>query len=298
MGEALKSNKKRPFYKKKRYWILGVFAITLFFSYRFLELRQSDATFLSELGNNVLDYEPEVGYVRSGNRKMRYFSIGNKNLPTLVFVHGAPSSSSFWTPFLQDSQLLSVARLVAIDRPGYGYSNFGKTLTSIEQQAKLLHKVIEELGLDSVFLHGSSYGGTLVARYAMDYPDKVGGALLQSASLEPGAETIYDITYPTNVWPLNEMIPTTFKVANEEKLSHQSELEKMKVRWKNIKSKLYILHGEADDLIFVSNAHFAKQMAINAKGVFIQTIKNRGHDLMWTETQLLKSVIQKMIAEK
>jgi len=278
----------RKFFKK-RYIALLIVIGFLVFAYDFLELRYDDGQFIEYLEENNFDYKPQVGYINRDKRRIRYVEIGNDSLPLLVFIHGAPSSSAFWRSYLKDSTLLSNAKLLAVDRPGYGYSNFGKSLTSVKKQAELLSEVIElkSKAHNKIILLGSSYGGTVAARIGMDFPDLVDGIIFQSSSLAPGEETTYWVTYPTSRWPLKWLIPTTFKVANEEKLSHRNELEKMEPFWSRIDAKCVILHGDQDELVYPSNAMYAKSNLINASIINLKLITGRGHDLTWTERNLI-----------
>ena len=283
--------------RKKRFYLLLFFIGFLVFVFNFLELRMSDASFVEYLSQNPYGLEAEVHYYKEGKDQVRYVEIGHDSLPLVVFIHGAPSSSAFWRNFLIDSSLLQNAKLLAVDRPGYGYSNFGRPETSIERQAELIAKVICEKrdAHSQIILHGSSYGGTLSVRLAMDYPELVDGMLLQSASVAPGKEKTYPITYYTNHWTTAWAIPRALHVANEEKLSRKEELDKMTPFWKNIQSATIILHGLADGLIYPENATFAKERLVNARFVELQLFKENGHDLLWTQPELLKTSILKLI---
>lgn len=283
--------------KKKRFYVVALLIIALTFIYPFLELRMSDEHLTDELSNNPLGYEAQVSHKTVDNRNIRYVEIGADSLPLIVFIHGAPSSSSFWLSYMTDSLLLSKAKLLAIDRPGYGYSGFGMTVTSLKEQAKLVAPIIREKRKThtKIIIHGSSYGGTLTARLAMDFPELMDGVIFQSASLAPGKETTYWLTYPTNTWPLKWLIPTTIRVANEEKLSHRLELKKMEPLWHKIKSFVTILHGEEDTLIYPENATYAKDKLINAANLNLTMAKNSGHDLAWTQRKLIIDSILEML---
>lgn len=53
-----------------------------------------------------------------------------------------------------------MARVIAADRPGYGYSGFGKLYLSYYTQAALLAPIIKKYGANrKLILVGSSYGG-------------------------------------------------------------------------------------------------------------------------------------------
>ena len=279
--------------RRKRFYLSISFVGVFIYAYDFLELRSSDGALRAYLNKNVFEYEARVAYQGEKDQRIRYVEIGSDSLPLLVFVHGAPSSLSFWRTFLKDSMLLSHFKVLAFDRPGYGYSGFGKTVTSLAKQAALVAPVLmsKRAVHSKIVLLGSSYGGTLVARLAMDYPELVDGLVFQSSSLAPGEETTYWITYPTSHWSLRWLLPTTFRVANAEKLSHGHELEEMIPLWPKIKASCIILHGDDDGLIYPSNAYFAARNLVNASFVKLSIIEGRGHDLAWTERDLIINAV-------
>ena len=62
------------------------------------------------------------------------------NQPTLVFIHGITSQKLGWIPLLR--QLPSTWRIVALDLPGHGESDFSEDLTyCIDLFVEILHKV-------------------------------------------------------------------------------------------------------------------------------------------------------------
>lgn len=283
--------------RKKRLYFSLAFVLLLLYSYDLFELRISTDTYKEILSDNVWGYEAEFDYLVAEDRRLRYLEIGADSLPLIVFIHGAPSSSSFWRSMLRDSLLLSKAKLMAVDRPGYGYSGYGRPETSVRRQAELIAAVIQQKREQhsSIILHGSSYGGTVAARIAMDYPDLVDGLLLQSASLMPEGEKTYLFSHITQYWPLSWLLPGSIHVANMEKLSHKFELDSMAVLWDRIKSAAIILHGDKDGLIYPENAIFALERMSNASFLELNMLEGRKHDLMQTKRQLLKQSLQKLI---
>ncbi|MBV6655712.1 MAG: alpha/beta hydrolase [Mameliella sp.] len=283
--------------KKKRFYISFAALLLLIYAYDFLEMRISTPAYKKILAENPLGLEAKFGKLKKADRELRYLEIGQDSLPLVVFIHGAPSSSSFWRTFLKDTSLLSKAKLMAVDRPGYGYSGYGKPETSVKKQAALIAEVIRSKREQhpSVILHGSSYGGTIAARIAMDFPDLIDGLLLQSASLMPGKEKTYTFTHITKHWPFRWLLPGSIHVANMEKLSHKIQLDSMAGLWGRIRSASIILHGDSDNLIYPENAIFAKERLVNASFLESKIIDGRKHDLLWTKRQLLKQSLEKLI---
>lgn len=283
--------------KKKRIYFSLAFVLLLIYGYDFMEMRISTPTYQKILAENPFGFQAEFGTLEAEGRPLRYLEIGRDSLPLIVFIHGAPSSSSFWRTFLRDSSLLEQAKLMAVDRPGYGYSGYGEPEVSVKRQAALIAEVLKEKkkGHSSIILHGSSYGGTVAARIAMDYPDLVDGLLLQSASLMPGHEKTFLFTHITKHWPFRWLLPGAIHVANMEKLSHKIQLDSMAGLWSRIKSAAIILHGADDNLIYPENAIFAKERLINAPLLELKMLEGRKHDLLWTKRQLLEESLEKLL---
>ncbi len=283
----------RTYYLKKRFWVLFLVILGLGYGYHALEFRVDDETYLEILTDAPFDYTPKLTYHEIDNRRIRSIEIGADSLPLVMFIHGSPASSVFWQDYLVDSTLLARAKLVAVDRPGYGYSGFGNIITSVKKQAALIAPILAEKREqhDMILLHGSSYGGTVAARLAMDYPDLVDGIIFQSSSLAPGEETTFWITYPTSHWSLSWLLPPSLRNANMEKLSHRLELQKMEKLWDRVTAAVTILHGDADQLIWPSNADFAMDKLKNALYRQKIIVEGRGHDLAFTAPELIKTSI-------
>jgi pimeloyl-ACP methyl ester carboxylesterase len=72
-------------------------------------------------------------------------------------------------------------RLIAMDRPGSGYSTRGAGLDGrLSEQARQTVRFIEELGLEKPLLVGHSLGGAIALAVALDYPDTISGLALIS----------------------------------------------------------------------------------------------------------------------
>lgn len=283
--------------RRKRFYYASVAAFgALFFVYDTSTMRWGDQLFTSHL-KNAFGYELMSHHLDIQGRPMRYVELGSDDLPLIVFIHGAPASSAFWKPLLTDSTLLANAKLLAVDRPGYGFSDYGNPEISVAKQAELIAQILREKRKTHrrIIVHGSSYGGTVAARLAMDYPELVDGLLLQSASLKPGAETTYWISYPTSHWSLSWLVPGSLHVANAEKLSHPAQLTAMAAHWSNIRSHCIVLQGDADRLIFPENAQYAYQRLTGAASVELRLIPGRKHDLLVTRTALLRDSLLKLL---
>lgn len=289
---------KRPWWRKKRYYVLALFLGFYLYAYQFLEFRMSDAELRQVLSQNDLQLQPEIRYQKTSlGRRLRTVQIGRDSLPLIVFIHGAPSSSSFWVDLLNNHALLSQAKLMAVDRPGYGSSGYGRPELSVARQAAMIAELIRPLRAlhPAIILHGSSYGGTVAARLAMDFPDLVDGILLQSASVAPGEEKTPWLSHPFSHWSISWLAPPSFRVATQEKFSHLDQLAEMSPYWDCIDAACIILHGAEDELIYPANALFARNRLRPGNLLDFRLLPNRGHDLLWTQPELLVQSLIKLL---
>lgn len=283
----------RQLFKLKRFYMFLCFVGFIVFAYKVLELRYDDDDFAAEVNDNYYGYKLKANRYEAEGQTMRYVEIGCDTLPILFLIHGAPSSSSSWQDLLKDSLMLSHFYMVAIDRPGYGYSDFGKVQPSIIKQAKMIMPALkaQRTKSDKIMVVGSSYGGPVAVRLAMEYPELMETIMLQSSSMQPKAEKIYPISYPTSKWPLKWLIPTVFRMANEEKLGHEKALLEMDKEWYKIIAPVTIFHGDADDLIYFSNALYAQKKLVNSAKVNLVAMKGKGHGMLWSDFELVKKTI-------
>ncbi|WP_247232712.1 alpha/beta fold hydrolase [Telluribacter sp. SYSU D00476] len=274
---------------------LLVLLVVLWWLAQRVEYRYSDEDIKNHF--STLSIDPQIHRYKIEDRTVRYVEFGADSLPVTIMVHGAPSSLSFFTRFYEDTALLRRTMLVGVDRPGYGYSDFGKSVISVSDQARYLQPIINRYAAQGrkVVLAASSYGGAVVAKLAMNNPDKVSGILFVSSSLAPGQEYTYPISYAIASPWFRWFFPTLVLVANDEKLSHQKALEDIQDGWERIQSKIILLHGKADGLIYYSNAEYAQKRLINATSLKLVPLEGIGHTILWDRPDLIRESLLELI---
>lgn len=112
-----------------------------------------------------------------------YREAGDRAKPTLLLLHGFPSSSHMFRdliPLLADR-----FHLVAPDLPGFGLSEI-KTRTeftySFENLAKVIGRFTEVIGLDRFALYVFDYGAPTGFRLALAHPERVTAIVSQNGN--------------------------------------------------------------------------------------------------------------------
>jgi pimeloyl-ACP methyl ester carboxylesterase len=111
-----------------------------------------------------------------------YREAGPKDAPTLLLLHGLPSSSRMFEPLF--TQLSGHYHLVAPDYPGFGHSDWPdpkKFSYTFDHIAETMNRFTEALGLSRYALYMQDYGGPVGFRMALTHPDRIEALIVQNA---------------------------------------------------------------------------------------------------------------------
>jgi pimeloyl-ACP methyl ester carboxylesterase len=220
--------------------------------------------------------------------------MGSDSLPVAFFVHGSPGSWSAFIDFMKDTVLLKKVKMVAVDRIGFGDSDFGNAEKSLIIQSELLKPIVAKYKKSGkkVILIGHSLGGPMIARMAMDYPELIDNLIIVAGSIAPDLEPNEKwFRIPMDFMPISILIPASFRASNHEILYLKPELEKMLPLWKNIRQPVIVIQGGKDMLVNPKNADFAEKMLVNAKSLKVVRIDTMNHFVPWSHPQLIKKAI-------
>jgi pimeloyl-ACP methyl ester carboxylesterase len=229
-------------------------------------------------------------------RDIHYVSAGDSTKPLVLFVHGSPGSLDAFIAFLTIEDLRKNSLMVATDRPGFGYSNFGNAEPSLKKQALALKPILEKYKNNRPhIIVGHSLGGPLIAKMAMEYPELVDGLVIVAGSIDPELE-------PNETWfraPLatpflSWILPGAFRASNEEIYQLKPELEDMIPYWKNITCPVIVIQGKVDELVPYENVNFAKKMLVNAPVEYV-IVDDMNHFVPWSNPELITDAVLKMV---
>ena len=103
---------------------------------------------------------------------------GPKDAPAVVLIHGLSGQLQHFT-YAMVEDLARDFRVVAVDRPGCGYSErAGDDDAALATQARMIRAALAELGVARPVLVGHSLGGTVALAMALDAPEGTGALAL------------------------------------------------------------------------------------------------------------------------
>jgi len=111
-----------------------------------------------------------------------YREGGPKDAPTILLLHGLPSSSRMFEPLF--ARLSDRYHLVAPDYPGFGHSDWPdpkKFSYTFDHIAEIMNHFTEALGLSRYTLYVQDYGGPVGFRMALAHPERIEGLIVQNA---------------------------------------------------------------------------------------------------------------------
>lgn len=132
-----------------------------------------------------------------GGTRLHYVSEGSGE--PVVLIHGDGGSIFDWT----FSALADVAvdfQAIAVDRPGFGYSNLPSVLGSPFVQARLLRDLLSELDVFRPILVGHSRGASVALAYASLFPEDLGGIV--DLAGQPYQQDSSPLHFRFLTWPL------------------------------------------------------------------------------------------------
>jgi pimeloyl-ACP methyl ester carboxylesterase len=194
-------------------WVLAAFVLgtVLYVGYYALATRRIAA----EAERRV---PPSGKFIDVDGNRIHYAEAGEGK--PILFIHGLGAQfHQFRHPLF--SRLDHEFRLIALDRPGSGYSVRAPGAgAGISEQARLIVRFMEKLGIERPLLVGHSLGGTIALAIAIEHPDKIAGLALLSPytrylkKVQPAFAQL-DIRQPLRRWFIAQTfaIPTALKTA-------------------------------------------------------------------------------------
>lgn len=155
-----------------------------------------------------LENPPQGKFIEVDGVRLHYIERGQGR--PVVLLHGNGTMAQE----MEISGLLDLAaanyRVIAFDRPGYGYSERprGKAWKPVEQ-AELLHHALQKLGIDRPIVVGHSWGTLVAVALAMEFPSSVSSLVLLSGYYYPTARLDVPLLSPPAIPLIGDLMRYT-----------------------------------------------------------------------------------------
>jgi pimeloyl-ACP methyl ester carboxylesterase len=128
--------------------------------------------------------KPSTAYrtVKVDGLSIFYREAGRKDAPTLLLLHGLPSSSRMFEPLF--NRLSNRYHLIAPDYPGFGHSDWPDPKAfayTFDHLATVIGHFTEALGISRYTLYMQDYGGPVGFRMVLAHPERVEALIVQDA---------------------------------------------------------------------------------------------------------------------
>ncbi len=110
-----------------------------------------------------------------------YRESGPPAAPTILLLHGLPSSSRMFEPLF--ARLSGRYRLIAPDYPGFGHSDAPRPREfsyTFDRLAAVIDRFTQQIGLKQYTLYMQDYGGPVGFRLALAHPERVQALIIQN----------------------------------------------------------------------------------------------------------------------
>ncbi len=160
------------------------------------------ALFTALVARRAETLAPPIGrFIEVDGGRLHYLDRGTG--PVVVLVHGLGGNLRNFYGLVD--KLAAGCRVVAVDRPGSGYSTVPGEHPTLSAQAAIIARFLHRLGLDRPLLVGHSLGGALALALALDHPDCVRALVListlsQVERVPPAIFKSLDVRSPALRW--------------------------------------------------------------------------------------------------
>lgn len=294
-------NKRRG--KILRHMLFGFLIFLLFCGIAFqsgcFSMRISDAQWAKRLKAAGQTIQPQFIDIPGGvDRTIHMVLISSADsLPLTIMVHGSPGGAAGYLKYLSDTTLSKVTRMVALDRPGFGFtSGFGVPEPSQEAQAAAVKSIADHLAPGrKVWLMGHSLGAPVIARFAMDYPELTAGLVIVAGAIDPTQEEHPWWQKVVDAPPVRWLVPKPVWTSNAEIMPLEKELEKMLPLWHRITCPVRVVHAENDHLVPIANVDFARRVLTNSVDLTFEILPKGNHFILWTRDEIIRSALMDLL---
>lgn len=127
--------------------------------------------------------KPTHNYITLNGLNLFYREAGPTDAPTIVLLHGFPSSSHMFRNLISD--LKNEFQIIAPDYPGFGYTDSPGVEAfdyTFDKFAEVISNLLAAKNCNRYWLFMQDYGGPVGLRLAAAHPERGAGLIVQNAN--------------------------------------------------------------------------------------------------------------------
>ena len=121
------------------------------------------------------------------DHEIHYEFRGDPGTPVVTFINGLTQRTDHW---VQYTDMLNKAgyRVLSYDLLGQGTSSKPVLFVDFDENPQILASLLDHLHVEQTYLGGVSFGGIIVLRFGIGYPERVKGLIPMSCFTEMDAQ--------------------------------------------------------------------------------------------------------------
>lgn len=240
-------------------------------------------------------YDEPYRFIETQGHSIRYARVGKADAPVVVLVHGSPGGMDNYFHLANEDSLADRFQFILYDRPGFMGSSKNGHEAELEKQAAIIADILDwENITQPIVLGGHSYGGPVVVRFGMDYPERTQGLIIMAGSVDPEQEKIKWFNKVATWRVVQWIIPHFFTISNREIMPLKGELEEMIPLWDRLTMPVIIFHGTKDNLVPFENVAFVKSKLPNPPLRSIE-LEGEDHFVIWSHPHYIVEAIEDIL---
>ena len=216
-----------------------------------------------------------------------YYQICGRGYP-IVFLHGNGLSGRYFKK--QVRELAGEYCCICIDSRAQGNSNNEAEELGFAQMAKDVEEVLCFLRIKKCLIVGHSDGANLALVYARDYPDRVGGMLINSPNIQINGVKKYGVWLVDIEYALLCFLGKRFLFAKKMAKIVHLMVEDVPISYeelKKIKVPVYVLGGSRD---IIKREHM-KNIASHLGNGKLLIRRGQGHHIALFDTRVYNRLV-------
>lgn len=236
---------------------------------------------------------PELGVL--AERRLSYLLSGDPRGVRVIYIHGTPGSATDLAHFVLDP--VPGTESVAVDRLGFGESD-PRAVASFAAQARAIASLLEDRGAGRTILVGHSLGGPIAARLAADYPERVGGLVIVSGSLDPSLEKPRWFNHAAALPVVNPLLARPWRNSNVELMAAPAQTRELDRVLERVSAPTVVIHGERDSLVPVGNASYMRRKLSHLELIEIRRLPGEGHFVPWSRPDVIRAAVEELVGRE